>query len=280
MARLMSPISSRKSVPLPASSNLPILRATAPGEGPLLVAEELALQQVLVQRGAVQPDEGPVAVDPRVVDGPRDHLLARPRLAQEQHGHVGVLHLLRRPSRSPSSPRRRWAPGACGCASAAFRGTRMSPAGRPGRSRSFSMMESSSAVIDGLGDVVRRARLHALNGAVDVPVARDDDHGNGRAPPPSAPSGAPGRPPRPGAGRAGARWTSEAASTVRASAAVAASSGVVALEGQELGEPAAQPRLVVNDENVHVHGASPPPSCPCPARWTPESPRPLRLTMA
>ncbi len=48
----MSPISSRNSVPPSASSNLPFFCATAPGEGALLVAEQLGLEQRLGERRA------------------------------------------------------------------------------------------------------------------------------------------------------------------------------------------------------------------------------------
>ncbi len=56
--RLSSPISSRKSVPLSASSAPAGLARGRAGERALLVAEELALEQVLGQRRAVDLDEG------------------------------------------------------------------------------------------------------------------------------------------------------------------------------------------------------------------------------
>ena len=53
----MSPISSRKSVPRPARSAWPGVARDGAGEGALLVAEELALEQVGGDRGAVHRDE-------------------------------------------------------------------------------------------------------------------------------------------------------------------------------------------------------------------------------
>ena len=54
-----SPISSRKSVPPSAASKRPAVRRGGAGEGALLVAEELALEQALGDRGAVDRDERP-----------------------------------------------------------------------------------------------------------------------------------------------------------------------------------------------------------------------------
>ena len=84
-----SPISSRKSVPRCASSNLPGLRPAAPGERPLLVAEELGLEQRLGNRRAVDRDEGPVGPRAQRVQRAREELLAGAALAFEQHGRVG-----------------------------------------------------------------------------------------------------------------------------------------------------------------------------------------------
>src|SRR5262245_41144583 len=55
------------------------------GEGPLLVAEELALHQRLGDGRAVDGDERPLAPIRHLMNGPSDQLLARPRLAGEQY---------------------------------------------------------------------------------------------------------------------------------------------------------------------------------------------------
>jgi hypothetical protein len=84
----MSPISSRKMVPPSQSSNFPIRWPVAPGEGALLVAEELALDQVVGNGRAVDRDEGlagPVAVLP---DRARHQLLAGAALAGDHDGDV------------------------------------------------------------------------------------------------------------------------------------------------------------------------------------------------
>ena len=59
-------------------------------EGPAYVAEELALQQRLGERGAVHHDERTGLAPPAVVERSGDELLARTRLARDQHGGVGV----------------------------------------------------------------------------------------------------------------------------------------------------------------------------------------------
>ena len=56
------------------------------GERALLVAEQLAFQQRLGERGAVQADERPLAARAGEVDGAGDQLLADAALAANQHG--------------------------------------------------------------------------------------------------------------------------------------------------------------------------------------------------
>ena len=65
----MSPISSRKSVPPWACSKKPRLRACGAGERALLVAEELALDELARDRGAVHLDERRLAARREPVDG-------------------------------------------------------------------------------------------------------------------------------------------------------------------------------------------------------------------
>ena len=65
------------------------------GEGALLVAEELALEQLARDRGAVDRDErARRARRARLVDGARDQLLAGAGLAGDEHGRVGRRHPL------------------------------------------------------------------------------------------------------------------------------------------------------------------------------------------
>ncbi len=67
----------------------PVLRA---GERALLVAEQLALEQALGQRAAVDRHDGKVPPRAGGVDRPRDELLAGAALAADQHGRVGPRH--------------------------------------------------------------------------------------------------------------------------------------------------------------------------------------------
>ena len=80
------------------------LLADGAGERAALVAEELGLQQRLRQRAAVDRDELAAAAGV-VVDGARDELLARARLAGDQHGRHGLGDALHDARRSPASAR-------------------------------------------------------------------------------------------------------------------------------------------------------------------------------
>ena len=77
--RSMSPISSRKSVPPCACSKRPRRFGLGAGEGAPLVAEELALDELARDGGAVDLHEGSVGARREAVDGARDELLARCR---------------------------------------------------------------------------------------------------------------------------------------------------------------------------------------------------------
>ena len=85
----MSPTSSRNSVPPLASSKRPIFCAMAPVNAPLLVSEELALEQAGRDRGAVQLDERPRSAAAQVVNRARDELFAGAGFALDEHGRVG-----------------------------------------------------------------------------------------------------------------------------------------------------------------------------------------------
>ncbi len=75
------------------------------GERPLLVAEELRLDQLLGNRRAVDLDEPLAAAQAVAVDRARDELLADAALALDQHGRVGRRRAADRPP-SPASARR------------------------------------------------------------------------------------------------------------------------------------------------------------------------------
>ena len=85
----MSPISSRKIVPPVRAVEQSRLRALGVGERTLRVPEQLALQQRLGHRRAVDGHEGPAATVAPLVDRARDDLLAGAALAGDEHGGVG-----------------------------------------------------------------------------------------------------------------------------------------------------------------------------------------------
>ena len=81
-------------VPPSASSNLPELALVGAGEGAALVAEELGLEELEGEGGAVDLDEGALAAGGAVVDGAGDELLADAGLAPDEDGGIGVGDLI------------------------------------------------------------------------------------------------------------------------------------------------------------------------------------------
>src|SRR5213075_3207980 len=76
---------------------LPHAAREGAGEGALLVAEELALDERLGNRRAVEVDEGAVRARPVAVEPARDELLAGSGLAQEAYRNLRLhdaLHLV------------------------------------------------------------------------------------------------------------------------------------------------------------------------------------------
>ena len=114
----ISPISSSSRVPPSACSNLPLRAAIGAAEGALLVAEQLAFQQALRQRRAVQRDEGAARAPAEGVDVARQHLLAGAALAGDEHAG------LRRGRAAPPAPAPPPWPGRGG---PALRGARRPP---------------------------------------------------------------------------------------------------------------------------------------------------------
>ena len=84
-----SPISSRNSVPPWAVSILPGVCFAAPVNAPFLVAEQLALEQVLGNRRAIDGDEPARAARREVVQRAREELLAGAGFAEQHHRGVG-----------------------------------------------------------------------------------------------------------------------------------------------------------------------------------------------
>ena len=100
----MSPISSRNSVPPAACSKRPAARCDGAGEGALLVAEQLALDQFARDRRHVDGDERPVAALAVVVQRARHQLLAGAGFAGDHHREVGAHQRGPARGRSPASP--------------------------------------------------------------------------------------------------------------------------------------------------------------------------------
>jgi hypothetical protein len=71
-----------------------VLVAYGAGEASLHVAEELALEEVLRQRAAVDRNERIVRPAAAVMDRPRDELLPRAALAADENRAVGIGHLV------------------------------------------------------------------------------------------------------------------------------------------------------------------------------------------
>ena len=165
--RLMSPISSRKIVPRSACSNLPICFSVAPVNEPLLVAEQLGLDQVVGNRRAVDLHEPLPAAQAVAVDQARHQLLADAALAADEHRRVR------------SAPR-----GAPPPAPAASRGSRRPSGGapRPGAPE-LAVLVREAALVERVADghehalgrqrlleEVERPALGRLDGRGDRPV--------------------------------------------------------------------------------------------------------------
>ena len=88
-------------MPPSASSKRPDPALQRAGEGALLVAEQLALDQPLRDRPAVDLDQRPVPARAPLVQRAGDQLLAGAGLAGEQHGGLHRGHLLHLPQHRP-----------------------------------------------------------------------------------------------------------------------------------------------------------------------------------
>ena len=70
------------------------LLPAGPGKGPGLIAKQFALQQLAGDGGAIDFDKRLVAAAGVGIDHPRHHLFARTAFPADQHGGVGIGHLL------------------------------------------------------------------------------------------------------------------------------------------------------------------------------------------
>jgi hypothetical protein len=168
----ISPISSRKSVPAVGELEAPGLAVDRPGEGPALVAEELGLHQVAGDRPAVHPDEGLVLARAVLVEGARDELLARARLARDEHRRGGVGHLLQ--DRVDLLHRR---VGADDLVAPLAEALELHVAGaQVARAQRLGDDVADLRQVEGLGDEVEGPAAHRLHRGVDGAVGGDHDH--------------------------------------------------------------------------------------------------------
>ena len=177
----MSPTSSRKSVPPSASSKRPSLLLDRAGERALLVAEQLALEQRLGERGAVDLDERAVrALASGWWIARATSSLPVPRLAGDEHRGVGR----RRPSRRV---RRTWrillaaadelGEAAVGvlARSVLVSASALRAARRAARSSSArSTLRRTTSGCERLDEEVERAELHRLDRGLDRAEGGDD----------------------------------------------------------------------------------------------------------
>ncbi len=152
----------------------PLAAVHGPGERPLLVAEQLALEHPLRERRAVERDEGAVPAGPRAVERLGDQFLARAALAADEDGGVRVDDLVhhiedalhRLASAEDAGKREGLVDGGLELEVVALQADAL--AGGTNRL-------PEHAEIDGLLEVVERSALHRLDGALHRAVARHDD---------------------------------------------------------------------------------------------------------
>src|SRR5450759_3953857 len=151
------------------------LRAIGPGERAALVPEQLALQQVFLQRGALDDDERTLAPCAARVQQLGDHLLAGAGLAENQHRRIRGRDPL---NQRQQPPELRALPDEFG-AQVGRRQAALQEA-RPGPERlplerapdpHFQLVERTR-----LRHVVERPHPHGFNRRVDGSVARQHDH--------------------------------------------------------------------------------------------------------
>src|SRR5262249_35761723 len=145
------------------------------GEGALLVAEDLALEERLGDRRAVDGHEGPRAPRRALVDGPRGELLAGAALAQEEHGSrrwrgevdeaIDLLHGLALADEPAMSPQRLDALAEHRHLAERLR-LLQAPVDEDPQPRR----------VHRLGQVIVRAALHRGDRGLDGAVSGEDDH--------------------------------------------------------------------------------------------------------
>ena len=158
-----------------ASSILPTRSLHRPGEGAALVAEQLALHQVLGHRGAVDGDEAAGAPLALEVDGARRQLLAGARLAGDQHRHVVARQHLEGGEDLQHDRVAAHHVGE-GVAVRQLAAQVLDLVDQPPALERLLRREQQLLGLERLGDVVDGALAHRLDGVLDAAVAGDHDH--------------------------------------------------------------------------------------------------------
>ena len=148
-------------------------------ERALLVAEQLGLEQVLLQRRAVDLDERAVRAVGIVVDRAGDELLAGARLAADQHGRIAPRHLLH--DRQHLLQRAAGAHDVVEVVDVLLLVAQVVHLVLevPELDRLLDL-QLHLLDLERLLDEVERADLHRLDGGVDRPEGRHEDHGRAR----------------------------------------------------------------------------------------------------
>ena len=167
--RLMSPISSRKSVPPSASSNLPRRSSIAPVNAPLTCPKSSLSISSSGMAAQLTSTNGPPRRRLRRVDRARDELLAGAVLAIDEHPSVGGRghrHLLAELRHHIALPHHRQAPVHVGAQRAVLRL-------EPALTHGVADHEDGLLERERLLDEVERAELDRLHRRLDVAVAGD-----------------------------------------------------------------------------------------------------------
>src|SRR6266478_5202255 len=158
----------------------PPARRVRVGEGAARVPEELALEQRLRERDAVDGDEGTGLPPSPLVEGARDELLSGPRLAGDQHGRAGVRdaveELVHPPHRGAGPEQRAEAAG--------FLDRLAQPpylVAQPAVLDCPREREPQGVDLERLGDEVVGAAPERGDRRLDAPKGGDHDHGHIRA---------------------------------------------------------------------------------------------------
>jgi hypothetical protein len=145
-------------------------------ERPLFVAEELGLEQVLLQRRTVHFHEVARRPERVVMDRPRDELLARPRFAPNEHRGIALRNLL--DDVENVSQARARTDDAIEVVDVLLGAAEIFEVVlHPADLERFLDLDLHLLDLEGLLHVVERPDLHRLHGGIDRSECRHEDHG-------------------------------------------------------------------------------------------------------